>query len=386
MTQPRASLISLDETPWYHLVSRCVRRAFLCGKDPLTGTSYEHRRAWIEGRILALSSVFAIDIAAYAVMSNHYHVVLRVDASRTHGWTMEQILTRWTQLFTGPAPVQRYLSDDRVRMSAAEMAQVEELAEIYRARLHDISWFMRVLNESIARQANQEDGVKGRFWEGRFKSQALLDEQALLAAMAYVDLNPIRAGIADTLERSEYTSIARRIRNATITPDKDRNVGTGGADNTSKLGPASSKPEMPPSPTPFRIGSRRDHASESGPLQPEKSLQNITQASLMPFEASEAGLQHGIPFSLEDYFELTETLGRCVHPMKRGFIADKTPGLLVKLGMEPQQFLRHADHLLKTFGPVIGTADTLSALAQRRRRRRMRGIAMARQVFQAKAA
>lgn len=106
----------------------------------------------------------------------------------------------------------------------------------------------------------------------------------------------------------------------------------------------------------------------------------------MPFEASEAGLQHGIPFSLEDYFELTETLGRCVHPMKRGFIADKTPGLLVKLGMEPQQFLRHADHLLKTFGPVIGTADTLSALAQRRRRRRMRGIAMARQVFQAKAA
>ncbi|MCG5501391.1 transposase [Ectothiorhodospira lacustris] len=382
MTQPRATLISLEETPWYHVVSRCVRRAFLCGKDPLTGADYAHRRAWIEGRILSLSSVFAIDIAAYAVMSNHYHVVLRVDLSRTHAWTIEQVLVRWTQLFTGPAPVQRYLSDDRVRLSAAEMAQVEELAEIYRARLHDISWFMRVLNESIARQANQEDGVKGRFWEGRFKSQALLDEQALLAAMAYVDLNPIRAGIADDLERSDYTSVARRIRNAT-TPDNGKSDSTGKTESAAES--PSSPVKTPPSPAPHRIGSGRDHASENNPLRPERSLLAIPLASLMPFEAS-GRFEQTIPFSLEDYLELSETLGRCVHPMKRGFISEKSPRLLIRLGMEPQQFLRHADHLLKTFGPAIGTAETLSALARRRRCRRMRGIAMARQVFQSRAA
>jgi REP element-mobilizing transposase RayT len=128
-----------------------------------------------------------------------------------------EVLKRWTQLFTGPLLVTRYLSEARAEMCDAEIAKVEELAETYRARLHDLSWFMRTLNEHIARQANAEDGVKGRFWEGRFKSQALLDEQALLAAMAYVDLNPVRAGIAETLEDSDYSSIQERIE---AVPDK----------------------------------------------------------------------------------------------------------------------------------------------------------------------
>jgi REP element-mobilizing transposase RayT len=79
MTQKRASLISLSDTPYYHCVSRCVRRSFLCGVDPYSGQSYEHRRAWVEERLLYLCSVFAIDICAYAVMSNHVHLVLHVD-------------------------------------------------------------------------------------------------------------------------------------------------------------------------------------------------------------------------------------------------------------------------------------------------------------------
>ena len=211
MTQPRSSHVSLDDTPWYHCVSRCVRRAFLCGEDAVTGKSFEHRRGWIAERIKQLAGVFAIDVAAYAVMGNHYHVVVRIDRDRALGWSVEEVLRRWTALFSGPLLVRKYLSEARGEMGEAEIAKVAELAETYRARLYDLSWFMRTLNEYIARRANAEDGVKGRFWEGRFKSQALLDEQALLAAMAYVDLNPVRAGIAETPEDSDYTSIQERV-------------------------------------------------------------------------------------------------------------------------------------------------------------------------------
>ena len=211
MTRPRSTLISLADTPWYHVVNRCVRRAFLCGHDAATGSNFDHRRGWIETRIRELASVFTIDVAASAVMSNHYHAVLRVDAPRAQALSDDEVLRRWTQLFTGPVLVQRYLASAPGALGGAEVDKVREFAQLYRERLADVSWFMRVLNESVARQANAEDDCTGRFWEGRFKSQALLDEPALLAAMAYVDLNPIRAGMADDLPGSAHTSIAARL-------------------------------------------------------------------------------------------------------------------------------------------------------------------------------
>ena len=188
-----------------------MRRAFLCGEDQFSGLNFDHRHSWIVERMQQLAALFAVDVATYAVMSNHYHIVVRVDQKRASEWSIEEVLRRWTALFTGPLLVTRYLSESRAEMSRVEIAEVEAFAEVYRGRLHDLSWFMRTLNEHIARRANAEDGVKGRFWEGRFKSQALFDEKALLAAMAYVDLNPVRAGLAETSETSDYTSIQERV-------------------------------------------------------------------------------------------------------------------------------------------------------------------------------
>ena len=212
MPTPRKAQVSLSDTPYYHCISRCVRRAFLCGRDKLSGKSYEHRRGWVEQRLTLLGQIFAIDICAYAVMSNHTHIVLHVDKDLALSWTTVEVLRRWHRLHRGTVLTRKYTSEyERSHLSAEEVNTVEAIAAIYRQRLYDISWFMRVLNEFIARRANKEDECTGRFWEGRFKSQALLDEASLAACMAYVDLNPVRSQIASAPESSQYTSIKKRI-------------------------------------------------------------------------------------------------------------------------------------------------------------------------------
>ncbi len=135
---------------------------------------------------------------------------MHVDADTANNWEQDEVIERWRKLFGGGVLLERYIAGQC--KTDAELDKVAEIAEVWRARLMDISWFMRCLNESIARQANKEDNCKGRFWEGRFKSQALLDEGALLACMVYVDLNPIRAGICETPEASDFTSIQQRMQ------------------------------------------------------------------------------------------------------------------------------------------------------------------------------
>jgi len=207
MTLPRKQLISIEDTPYYHIVTRCVRRAFLCGTDKYSGKCFEHRRQLIVDRIKQLAEVFNIDICAYAVMSNHYHLVLKVNS--TEHWDEKRVLMHWSSISGIISLCQRFLVGEH--LSKAELNMVYLKTDDYRKRLMSISHFMQLLNQYIARQANIEDGVKGHFWESRFKSQALLDERALLTCMAYVDLNPIRAAMAQTPEGSDYTSIQERI-------------------------------------------------------------------------------------------------------------------------------------------------------------------------------
>ncbi|WP_200177391.1 Rpn family recombination-promoting nuclease/putative transposase, partial [Ectothiorhodospira shaposhnikovii] len=96
MPRPRCEQISLTDTPYYHIISRCVRRTFLCGQDHATGRTFEHRRQWIEDRIRLLASLFAVDVAAYAVMSNHYHMVIKLDPTQAESWSDNEVLRRWS--------------------------------------------------------------------------------------------------------------------------------------------------------------------------------------------------------------------------------------------------------------------------------------------------
>ncbi|MEL7023295.1 MAG: transposase [Pseudomonadota bacterium] len=221
MTRARKHLVCLAQTPFYFITARCVRRAFLCGQDHYSGKCYEHRRGWIEDRLRALSSLLTIQVCAYAIMSNHYHLVVRLNAEDASKWSIDEVLNRWTSLFKGSLLVQRYLGGHA--LSGAERQTLDDTVSVYRQRLTSLSWFMKCLNEPIARRANAEDCCTGHFWEARFHSRALIGDEALINAMKYVDLNPIRAQMAATLEDSAYTSIrARLVSQRSVSDPRDR--------------------------------------------------------------------------------------------------------------------------------------------------------------------
>lgn len=313
MTISRKSQICLEETPYYHCVSRCVRRAFLCGEDRLSGRSYEHRREWVVDQLKQLTEVFAIGISAYAVMHNHNHIVVKVDQSCALAWSKDEVIFRWTRLYNPSPIVARYL--DGIELSKAEKAVVSEDIEKWRHRLYDISWFMRNLNETIARRANEEDGCTGRFWEGRFKSQALLDVAALLTCMSYVDLNPIRAAIAETPENSDFTSIQERIRyyHETLKQTGDR-----------------------------------------------KKAQIDAPKGLLPFIGGEhQDKQQGLSFSLADYLELTDWAGRAIREDKSGAIPSHLSPILERLNIDPEAWLDTVQNYNKNYYTVVGTREAI---------------------------
>ena len=317
MTQSRQSQVSLVDTPYYHCISRCVRRAYLCGKDEHTNQSFEHRRAWLVERMHFLASLFNIDICAYAIMSNHYHLVLHVNEQANQQLSDEEVCMRWGQLYSLPVLVQRWQRQQSA--SAFEKAAALEIINKWRGRLIDISWFMRCLNEFMARKANKEDKCTGRFWEGRFKSQALLDEEALLACMAYVELNPVRAKIADNIENSEYTSAYERIHGISHTQDK-------------------------PDTYPFD----------------KKPLLGFIGAE---FESSNQTSQAGIPYSLLDYLELIDWSGRAIREDKRGAIASHHPKLLNTLGLDSNDWLNLASNFGKNYHGAVGSLEELASFA-----------------------
>lgn len=202
VTYPRAHLVDEAHGGYYHCISRCVRRAFLCGVDRLTGRSFEHRKDWIERRILAMGRVFSIRIVAYSVMSNHYHLVLKTEPEIVATWSDFEVARRWLRLTK-----HEQVKKEQIELLTSDASRIRTL----RQRLASLSWFMRYINEPAARKANAEDDCTGRFWEGRFKSIALLDRSAVLNCMAYVDLNPVRVNPRLDPLTSRNTSLRHRV-------------------------------------------------------------------------------------------------------------------------------------------------------------------------------
>ena len=201
----RRELVDVSVTPWYHCITRCVRRALLLGEGLLD------RKEWVEDRIEELAEIFAVGVGGFSVMDNHLHLLVRLDPEVAEGWSDEEVVRRWGSLFPPrdksrqPLPV----SEEWVQGRLKDVPWVAKTRE----RLQSISWFMKCLKEPISRLANREDKCRGAFCEARFKSVAILDEEALLAASTYIDLNPVAAGIADG-SRNERVHVDQAARRA----------------------------------------------------------------------------------------------------------------------------------------------------------------------------
>jgi len=330
--QPRYTQIDVDASPYYHCISRCVRRAFLCGDDPLSGRNFDHRKSWVVDKLADLTDIFAIRICAYAVLSNHFHLVLRIDCERARAWSDGEIVERYGRLFPRTAKRWQHLAPSRAADRIA----------CWRARLGDPSWFMRCLNESIARRANREDRCTGRFWEGRFRSQALLDEAGLLTCMSYVDLNPIRAGISGSLEESDFTSIQQRLEEQACEQKESLSV-----------------PE----------GSNRTE----GRRQPE----------LVGFaDHTQSPGKDVLPLALDAYIDLLATTGAamCTTGPSPAF-PERSVRTLQRLGIRSELWLESLRHYRYRFFTMVGCVHKIAVCCARTDREQAKGSAWARRVF-----
>ncbi|MEY3226749.1 MAG: hypothetical protein RLZZ536_1368 [Planctomycetota bacterium] len=216
----RVEIFAADEVAVVHVMNRTVRRCFLLGNDPVSGRNYDHRKVWIDEQLVHQARHFGIDLLCQAIMSNHLHLVLRSRPDVVQEWSDEEVARRWLML----CPERR--DEDRRPMEPTEFEinrivnNKEKLASL-RSRLSDISWWMRLLCQHIAQRANREDGEVGKFWQARYRAVRLLDEIAILSCAAYVDLNPIRAAMAQTISKSDFTSAQKRSRGLALQSQKD---------------------------------------------------------------------------------------------------------------------------------------------------------------------
>ena len=314
MTQPRRQLVDATQAQFFHLINRCVQRSWLCGYDSYSKKEFDHRKAWLKTRILELGDIIATGIYAFAVMSNHVHVVLHMHPATANAWTALEVAARWIRLFPASTP----------KLCAQKVAAVVENAEqiaVYRIRLADVSWLMKSLSEPIARRANSEDKVTGRFWEGRFKSQLLLSEKSILAAMTYVDLNPVRADIAKGVSTSDNTSV--KIRHDQIC---------------------------------------KNEACASQALAP---LAGVKSANMPAMTEAE-------------YIDLVDFTGREWHPGKRGVIKADEPPALRKLGLDKNHWTMKVKGVGSHYWRIVGSLEELLEKAMELKQRTLFGIGFAR--------
>lgn len=278
-----------------------------------------------------------MDVLSFAIMSNHLHVVARTRPDLVKTWSDEEVALRWWNLFPQRRRKDRSPEEptefelNRIRYDASGLKEKRKC-------LSNVSWFMKCLAEPIARLGNKEEKVTGHFWEGRFKAQPLLDETAIAACMVYVDLNPIRAGIAKTPEASDFTSVKERVA--------DRQ-------SASSLSSADAQDV------------RIEHGQKAGWLAPV-SLEPPRKKVREKTSSRRASNKGCLAMSLDQYLQLLDWTGRQLRTDKRGSIPKELDPMLERLQCSSESWLDLVKNFRKRFRVETGLASTLQSVSSRR--------------------
>jgi REP element-mobilizing transposase RayT len=340
----RGESIDPSKIQMVHVYNRCVRRAFLCGKDLVTGRDFEHRRQWARDRLEHLASVFAIDCVTFSIMSNHTHQILRSRPDIVATWDDETVAQRWLRLTP-----KRNQDGDEIQPTQYEVNRIvndSELLSQIRFRLSDVSWWMRYFSQNIACRANREDEVTGHFWEGRFGSELIESEASILTCMIYVDLNPVRAAIAQTPEESDFTGAKERIDDLRI------ELATG-ADGVMNLNLQSNEHSV-------HDWERLDnqHSGWMCPIEIDEANDNIGPDP--EFNGRRVSRKGVFAISLTRYLELLDWVGRQLRGDKRGAIPVGLAPILSRVGLTAKSVLQSA----AGFGSIASVDGSLSGFTE----------------------
>jgi REP element-mobilizing transposase RayT len=379
---PRNEQFNPETVGILHVIQRCVRKAFLAGVDPTTGKDFEYRREWIRERMERLASVFGIDVLTYAILSNHLHIVIRNRPDIVATWSDRDVALRWLRIFPGRRIDE--LVSDPTKADVDRLVNDPERLKVIRTRLSNPSWYMKSLCEPIARMANKQDEVTGHFWEGRFKAIAITDEAALLACSVYVDLNPIRAAMAEKPEDAVHTSAYDRIHSL-----QGETISSAAAElvtleevqekeATKDVGP---NPRTKPIPsTKKRRGDRIAKDAWLVPLTMDTKAIGESLPSKAGYRASDLGF---LTMQWNEYLELLDWTGRQKGIVDKAAIPDELKPILDRLGIESGMWVDLSVQYMKYFGSgrAAGSPESMRNTAQASNLKYARGQVAASKCF-----
>jgi hypothetical protein len=249
---------------------------------------------------------------------------------------------------------------------------------------------MRFVSERIAKDSNREDKCTGRFWEGRFKAQVLLDDAAILACLQYVDLNPIRAGLTKTLEGSLFTSVQDRIEDLKLAKNQCDGASTAATENATPTAaipaspvaatPVIAVPESLPAAERNAFDAAVEHGARAGwlspiPLQPKRQAVRAKQTER---RASNKGC---LSLGLGEYLQLLDWTARQIRTGKRGATPAELAPVFERLQISAELWVECVTHFHKWFRSSVGRPNSMTANAETKGHNRAISINASRKVF-----